>query len=99
MIFEKEINKENSHIHFKLVVNESTMSVVPLAYILNNKNFGTNINELVYYIRTIFRNYSEEILIVEIENTKCRKQVKFVNKDVEKYKYKEKLEDATINFR
>jgi len=98
MIFEKEINKENSHIHFKLVVNESTMSVVPLAYILNNKNFGTNINELVYYIRTIFRNYSEEILIVEIENTKCRKQVKLIKKDVEKYKYKEKLEDATINF-
>ena len=98
MVFEKEVNKENSHIHFKLVVEESTMNGEPLTYIFNNKNFGTNINELIYYIRTIFREYTEETLIVEIKNDKCMKQVKFVNKDVEKYKYKEKLNDVTINF-
>ena len=98
MDFEKEINNGNSYIHFILKVKENKMNKVPLTYILNDKNFGTNINELIYYIRTIFRNYTEQTLKIEIEDTKCRKQVKFVNKEVEKYEYKEKLNDVTVNF-
>lgn len=96
--FEKEVKKGNTNIYFDLEVTENKLDKIPLTYIFAEKNFGTNINELIYYIRVVFRDYTEQTLKVKMEDTKCKKYVKFVNKEVEKYEYKEKLNDVTVNF-
>lgn len=97
MIFEKYIQDENYSLFFQIEVEESEVKDIVIYdlidRIFDSKKFGDNVNKVVYYIRTIFRDYTEKYLRVEVSTQKQgHNTIVMTNQKVTKYEINKSLE-------
>lgn len=88
----KKIEETNFNIIVNLTVEEDNVDkkdIDLLKKILNNASFGSDINKVFNYVRTIFRNYTEKELYIRIYFKDGQIDFKVKNGDIKYYVRKE----------